>query len=202
MSTGTIRPYIREGAWVSSYSFYFYSAYESRDEFKKTLSLLEAYEQQLRENNKDIGHEHMESFVAHETGVLTRTAYRYATASFLFVCMTIEGLINHYGTVRLGEKFFKINLERVGITEKLSLILLICFGIKVNQNDFIIKETRALFDKRNRLVHPKTRELDFDSLEIYKNAHPRELELDEDISKMEAIIKKLRELDPDICLTN
>ncbi len=57
MTTGTIQPYRREGAWVSPYNFYFDSAYESKDEFKKTLSLLEAFEQKVREDNKDIGQE-------------------------------------------------------------------------------------------------------------------------------------------------
>jgi len=198
--TKNIRPYATEGAWVSSHHFYYESAHKFRDEFKKILVTLSEEEEKLRSENSDMGPEHIESFVCYKTDGLREEAYRYATSSILFACMTVEGLVNDYGTIRLGGDFYKRNLERVGITEKLSLIILICIGVKLEKKDELFKRTRKLFDKRNSLVHPKTKEFDFRRSEDFITLHPSELSVEETIEDIEFIIERLNDMDPQIGL--
>jgi roadblock/LC7 domain-containing protein len=138
----------------------------------------------------------LDSYVEHVTDDLHNQAHMYATSSFLMACMAVEGLINNYGTRRLGEDFYKKNLERLGITEKLSVLMLICLGVALDKNDPIIAKVRSLFDSRNRLVHPKTKEFDFEHREHANCAHPKDLELERSLEDVEWIIDRLHELDP------
>ncbi|MGE4544142.1 MAG: hypothetical protein AB7D06_08535 [Pedobacter sp.] len=198
--TKNIRPYATDGAWVSSHRFYYESAYKFKDEYNKLLATLSEEEEKIRKENYDIGQENIESFVCYKTDRLREEAYRYATSSILFACMTVEGLINYYGAVRLGSEFYKRNLERVGITEKLSLILLMCLEVKLKKNDELLNWTRKLFDKRNSLVHPKTKEFYSKRMKDFVTLHPSEISVEETIEDIEFIIENLKTLDADIGL--
>jgi len=194
----SILPYERHGAWTVSHPFYYDCAYRTLNEFQATLLRLQAKEQELRVQYSDEEEPLLTAFIYKETCDLHREAFKIATSSFLFLCMCIESFINHYGTKRLGEEYYKRNLERVGITEKLSLLVVICHQTKLDPNDPMLKKTRALFDKRNELVHPKTKEFNFEKPEDFFSKHPKEINLQSDFDDMEYIVQRLCELDSDI----
>jgi hypothetical protein len=73
--------------------------------------------------------------------------------------MAVEGFLNYYGVVRMGEEEFTRNFERLGIIPKLRALLLFCDSIRLFDNDSLITAASKLVQNRNALVHPKTKEL-------------------------------------------
>jgi len=195
-----VQPYDRCGAWVSSHSAYYEWAYAYRDAFEKTLHELLAEESRIRSEHQTDFEEasDLDAFVHYGSSGLHDLAHMYATSSFIFACMALEGFINNYGTVRLGEAFFKKNMERLGITEKLSVLILICLGIVLDKDDPLIVKTRSIFDERNRLVHPKTKEFDSENPAHGAYVHPKDVGLEKSLMDLECVIDRLCELDPAI----
>ena len=134
----------------------------------------------------------------HSTEDLQNEAYRAGLSSILFACMSIEAFINHYGVKRLGETFYKRFIERFGITEKIAVLVLICSQKIIEQHSPIITKARNLFDTRNRLVHPKAREIHVSTINDFIVEHPKELQLKELLDDMECIIDEFCALDPSI----
>lgn len=194
----SILPYGREGAWTISHHFYYDCAYRTFEDFQLTLLQLLNKEQELRTQYSDIDDSYINGFIRYETRDLHGQAFRQATTSFLFLCMTLEAFINHYGTKRLGERYYKINLERIGITEKLSLLVAVCHQTTLDAKHPLLQKIRTLFDKRNKLVHPKTREFDSERPESFKSKHPREIGLQAYFDDLEFIIEEICKLDPDV----
>jgi hypothetical protein len=112
--------------------------------------------------------------------------------------MAIESFVNYYGTVRLSEEIYKRLFERLGITEKISLIYLIFFGEDLGAKSALIKSIRAMFDARNAMVHPKTRELDYDNLGAFVQADPSDWDIESCFSAMESFIESICKRDPEI----
>ena len=78
----------------------------------------------------------------------------------LCACMAIEGFLNFYGARRTYGNWYKENLERIGVTEKLSIIAALYF--KDYYSPILIrlkKRTRKLFDTRNSIVHIKSKSI-------------------------------------------
>lgn len=197
MST-QIRSYKIEGAWSYSHPFYYRCAYKAYLEYDRWIEQIHHREEELQKENPDMEPDELWSYIDYETDELWFEAYRAASSVQLFACMTIEAFLNHYGMKRLGEDFYKRNLERIGITEKLSILILTCQQKLLKKNDIIIKKTRALFDARNRLVHPKSKEINFERLDDFSTKHPKDLSVKEIINDMEDIISMLCEMDDDI----
>lgn len=80
-------------------------------------------------------------------------------SAVVFSAMAIEAFLNFYGVVRLGEAFYSKNYERLGMVPKLCAIVATCCGVLLDNNSEIISVARRLSDRRNSLVHPKTREI-------------------------------------------
>jgi hypothetical protein len=194
----SVFPYMREGAWSSTHSFYYECAYKGLKDFHAILSLLRAEEQGIRSQVIDIEEPDRTNYVDYKTNELQEEAYRIGTSAFLFLCMAIESFINHYGTKRLGEDYYKRNLERIGITEKLSLVAVVCNQTKLEAKDPLLIKLRALFDRRNSLVHPKTREFDPERPHDFIYKHPAEMDLQAHFDDLESIIERFCELDPEI----
>jgi hypothetical protein len=58
------------------------------------------------------------------------SAFIALSASAQIYCsMSVEAFLNFYGVCRLGEEFYKRNLERSGIVQKLETLLESCDGI-------------------------------------------------------------------------
>ena len=196
--TSGVHSYSRQGGWTSSHSFYYECTYKTLEDYKVSLQKLENKEKELIQSNKDVEPEIRFSIIHNGTNMLENECYRHATSTHLFACMTIEAFLNHYGVKRLGEAYYKRNLERVGITEKLSILILACLGSVIKNDAELIKKTRALFDARNRLVHPKSREIDFGNLHQYVNSHPKDLPIIDYVDDMEYVLSELSKLDPAI----
>lgn len=196
--TSGVHSYNRQGGWISSHGFYYQCTYRTLEEYKVSLQKLESKESELNQSHKDEEPEIRFSIIHHETSMLDNECYRHATSTHLFACMTIEAFLNHYGVKRLGEAYYKRNIERVGITEKLSILILACLGSVIKNDVELIKKTRALFDARNRLVHPKSREMDFGNLHQYASSHPRDLPIIDCVDDMEYVLSELSKLDPAI----
>lgn len=82
-----------------------------------------------------------------------------ADATIVFASMAVESFLNLYGVRRLGENYYREHIERLPISVKLASILAACCDSLVDKEDEILKVLRRLFDRRNALVHPKTREI-------------------------------------------
>lgn len=149
-----IQPYDKEGAWVTNHSFLYDSAQCFYIEYEANLAALKEAETELRAKNSFDNPNDMDSFVRHETSSLWNLCYRNITAAHIFGCMAVEGFLNYYGVKRLGEAFYKRNIERLGITEKLSVLMISCQGLELDQDSSLIKDVRRVFDARNSIVHP------------------------------------------------
>ena len=193
-----ILPYVRKGAWSSPHSFYYQCAYKSLDRYREVLNLLETKEQEIRDSNQNEDPRVLSTIINFGTIELNDECYREATSTLLFACMTLEGFLNHYGVRRLGELFYKKNIERVGITEKVSILILTCCHKSIGQDSNLIKKTRDLFDARNQLVHPKSREIHSQNLDEFVRNHPRDIPIDKHVMDMESIIDELYKLDKNI----
>ena len=151
------------GGWIHNYSLYYEHAWELVRDYHNLKKQLIALENELRKKpglNED--EPHFESWISHETSELSQKLELVYTSCILYSCMSIEGFINFYGVKRLGEKNYKKNIERIGITEKFNVLIMICFGIMPDHNAPLLKSLRTLFDVRNSLVHPKTKEMNFE----------------------------------------
>jgi hypothetical protein len=206
--------YTRPGAWTTSISFHYMAARLFHSKFKILIEEISSIENRVRQsyltdNSMKLDDlSELDYIIDEQTNNLTNEAFATATSTHLFACMTIESFINFYGVKRMGEVFYKQNIERVGITEKLAIIVLSCKGKLLGQDDNIVKALRRLFDKRNQLVHPKTREIKFDDngeisldmIQEYSTPHPRDLDLDieSSILAMEQMIDWLCEFDSNI----
>lgn len=100
-----------------------------------------------------------ESYVGHLLRELEHKITRYATASEVFCCLSIEAFINFYGTVRLGETTYLRKFERLSITSKLTSLMVACESKTVPQNHPTMKIIKKTFRIRNRIVHPGTTEI-------------------------------------------
>ena len=129
---------------------------------------------ELEVDTRNLDPEFIYGFVNNETQLHHRDIYRACESTLLSACMAIEGFLNLYGTVRLGEKRHKKLLERLGIVEKFCLLSLICTGNDLNPEDEICRSVRYVFDRRNALVHPKTKEITSDNAHLHVYIHPRD----------------------------
>ncbi len=198
MSYTGVLPYQREGAWFSMHGFHYASAHRYLRDFQTAQASLAAKEASLSSEVGDIAEEHHRSFIFHETMSLRVSVEQAFISSMLYSCMAIEAFINNYGVRRLGEDFFRRNLERLGITEKHSLIMLTCYGRVIPQDDPERAKLRAMFDTRNQLVHPKAREFTFELLEKERQEPPMENRLALHFGSMEAVIDQFCTLDDHI----
>jgi len=164
MNKTTVKQFSRLGSWNSGYSHLYKSTYVYRSYFERDLRGFEALERKIR-SASGVPAKHMSSYVDHETDLLRGSLSRSFESSKLYACMAIESFLNFYETVRLGEDTYKRLVERVGITEKISLLYLICFDEYLDPTSDLLKSIRTAFDARNSMVHPKTKEITMDNLE-------------------------------------
>ena len=78
--------------------------------------------------------------------------------SVIWTCSTIEAFVNSEGTAWLGERFYKDNLERLGILQKIHTLYALKYHVRLPPKLNRLSHVAKLFDLRNSLVHPKTRE--------------------------------------------
>ena len=77
----------------------------------------------------------------------------------IYSAMAVEGFLNWYGVLRLGEDVFNAHFERLNILEKLKMLLLVCDSIVIDNSDSLSVTLKSIAESRNALVHPKSREV-------------------------------------------
>jgi hypothetical protein len=83
----------------------------------------------------------------------------FSDSTVVAAAMAVEGFLNLYGVIRLGESFYEANYERLSPPRKVGALLGTCCGVLIQKDNEIIHVTERIFLRRNSLVHPKTREL-------------------------------------------
>ncbi|HEX6040528.1 hypothetical protein [Longimicrobium sp.] len=148
-----VRPFHRSGSWIQ-----FHRAHR-RAAAGALWQLRRLHTRYRREFDAMIAAGDPRGLARHKLAGTREHGTALATAVEIYSTMSVEAFINFYGVVRLGEDFFRANLQMVGVTEKLSLLLALCDGVELERDSELWRTVRALFDRRNALVHPKAREL-------------------------------------------
>jgi len=75
----------------------------------------------------------------------------------IWTCCAIEAFVNEEGVSWLGDSFYKKNLERLGICEKIAVLYALKYAKRLQEDHAVLKDVKKVFDFRNQLVHPKAR---------------------------------------------
>jgi hypothetical protein len=75
----------------------------------------------------------------------------------IWASCAVEAFVNAEGVDLLGEPFYGQNLEMSRICQKIAVLYALKYGRRLPESNAVLKAVRALFEFRNRLVHPKTR---------------------------------------------
>jgi hypothetical protein len=196
----SISKFNQVGGWTSSHSFQYRCAIETCEQFDKTIQLLREKEKEVKNNNPNIPIEDINMYIYHKTEDIWHEAYKLATMVRLFACMAIEALLNYYGTRLVGEIFYKQNLERLTITQKIAVLIALGSNNLIEKNDQLIIRMQKFFEARNQLVHPKSREIKSSNIEEVENKNPKDIDMSQVIVEMEQILLELCEINPDIMI--
>jgi hypothetical protein len=79
--------------------------------------------------------------------------------SIVWACASIEAFINSEGVAWLGEGFYKDNIERLSVLQKIHTIWAFKYGKRLPRKLGRLVYVKQLFDLRNRIVHPKANEV-------------------------------------------
>lgn len=121
----------------------------------------------------------------------------------IFAAMAVEGFLNYYGVVRMGEAEFARNFERLGVAAKLRSLLLFCDSIRIPDDDPLLTAVNKLTQNRNALVHPKTKEVrsNVESLRdgplIPEAAREAVAAMENFFKEFEAVVPEAKHLIPD-----
>lgn len=189
--------FIREGGWNSSYTFHYQCAWQYFFEFEKHINQLSIKEEFLR-NIIKAPSEHIEDLIANETALIHNDAHRAASSAHLYSCLAIEGFLNFYGTVRFREEKYMQQIERLSIGKKLSKIYSLCFQRTLEKTSVLYLSICHIFNQRNELVHPKTREITKMNINDFEYTHPSKLEIKQTIETLELFITDICTMDNNI----
>src|SRR5690349_14750711 len=184
---------INNGALTISHHVYFRIAQEL---LKQAKDLRVVLEQKIAEVKQKAGRN--ASNVPEDDRRLVSADYRQVlglvVATQLFACMTVESFLNYYGVQKLGEQYYKRNLERLGISQKLETLIAISTQELLDEKDEIVTTVRRMFERRNRLAHPKSKEITIDDKFVFPKS-PDELEQAENsVKDMIAFFRKFQEI--------
>ncbi len=146
MTTRRVRPITSPGAWE------FEGGYRKRAE--QSLALLEQKVAALRSTLATRG-----SRPTRPDSDAVDEIHALADSAVIFAAMAVESFLNLYGVIRLGEEFYARTYERLSVSQKVSSLLATCCGALLAPQDEILSVVARLFERRNALVHPKTREV-------------------------------------------
>ena len=105
-----------------------------------------------------------DSMLAHSYAALVteaegRAARLARVQAILLTAMHLEGVINAWGVIAVGEVFFKQHIERCAIETKVALLLALDGQGLIPADHESLRRVRRLFERRNQLVHRKTKEM-------------------------------------------
>jgi hypothetical protein len=75
----------------------------------------------------------------------------------VYAAMAVEGFLNWYGVLRLGEAVFNEHFERLSLVTKAKTLLLVCDSLTLTRDDPLLAVMDKVAQSRNALVHPKAR---------------------------------------------
>lgn len=150
-----LRPHGAYGTWASRDGHYRRSAYALLQELEVLAREVKKQwpfppEQNLKASDRELHSEVWDLAVRRD---------RASDAVRMYAPMAVEGYLNFYGVMRLGESVFNDHVERLGLISKLRLLLLMCDGIELTKADPLVKLLGKVAAGRNALVHPKAREV-------------------------------------------
>jgi hypothetical protein len=90
---------------------------------------------------------------------LARQRDRTSDTVRIYSAMAVEGFLNFYGVLRLGQAAFDDHFERLRLVPKLRALLLVCDALQIGQGDKLVVLLSKVAQARNALVHPKVREV-------------------------------------------
>ncbi|MDP1682471.1 MAG: hypothetical protein Q8L39_11950 [Burkholderiales bacterium] len=158
MATPTIQPFsIRNhdaiGYWSSDYCRFFEAAKLQLAELEVVVAQVKVQwpipeDQTLRDGQN-----------YPELLALTRKRDLLTDSVKIFSAMAVEGFLNFYGVVRLGESDYVSHFERLGLVPKIRVLLLVCDSLSIAKLHPLVTVLGRIAERRNSLVHPKAKEL-------------------------------------------
>ena len=198
--TNEIQQFNQQGGWTTPHRFYFPMAKNLLQQAKELYSQLEDKEKELKKKVKSEETIWDENTIAGYIQHLTNDDNNYLDAicvsTQIFACMAVEAFLNFYGVKRLGEEYYKRSIERLGISQKLETLIAICTQKLIDDKDEISTTVRRMFDRRNRLAHPKSREVFSKNGKLVLPEFINHMEQAEQaVSEMIVFFNKFQELD-------
>ena len=189
--TFVVRPLTTPGLWYTDVSRY-------HDWAREQLSHLRALNAALEKNEKDWPPtDVLKTAVPPSRWSEYLQRCMYSDSAIVFAAMAVEGFLNLYGVVRFGETTFSTHMERLGVVPKLRQLILFADGIDLQKDDPLVRHADLVAQRRNELVHPKTKEATAsgDAPERWKR--PVLSAAEESIESMRLFFLAFQELVPD-----
>jgi len=79
--------------------------------------------------------------------------------SIVMLTVFFESLINEIGSIELGQRYFRENIDKLSILSKWEIVLRIAFGKTLDKESQYYENLKKLISTRNSLVHYKTKKL-------------------------------------------
>ena len=183
-----------------SFSPYFHSAVRFYEYVLQAEKELKTKEDEIREELSGYSIDRAEVIIFSETRKELSRLDDFSKATQIFCCMAIESFLNLYGVNYLGEDFYKRNLEKLSAGQKLEALIAISTHLALEKDDEICKIVRRMFDQRNRLVHPKAKQIlaDSERLELVVSSDDPVVDAKKMIDDMKLFFNLFREADPSL----
>lgn len=181
-----------------SFSPYFHTALRFYDMVLDAEKILVAKEKEFQEEYRSYGVADFKIAIYSSTRMEFSQLNEFSTATQIFSCMAIESFLNFYGVNQLGEDFYKRNFERLSPNQKLETLIAVSVHLSLEKEDEICKVVRRMFDQRNRLVHPKSKQIEADSerIEIIFGTDTPVSDAKKIVDDMKLFFDLFRKLDP------
>ena len=148
-----VRPLGAAGAWQTS--DFRYRCY-ARELFSELLSVVEAI-------SRDWPPSLSEGITSREQhpDLWDRCDHRdrLSDSVRVYAAMSIEGFVNFYGVLRLGQSVYERKFLNKPLFHKLQSLLHSCDGVQIEPTSDIAIALQVVARSRNSLVHPSTQEL-------------------------------------------
>jgi hypothetical protein len=152
ISSLPVRPHGELGHWLSDDRRYYRYALLCLSDLELAISKLNAaWPGPLSRVARDAD-------VTPELRLLARRRDLLSDSVKVFSAMAVEGFINFYGALRLGDEVYLQHLEFSAIPVKLSALLEHCDKVSLGPAAPLLVLAQAIARRRNELVHPKAEE--------------------------------------------
>ena len=161
-----LRPHDPEGVWESNDGRYRTYAHQLLEEHVALCAEV------LQRWPTEAGQSISDPRAYPEITTLGRKRDQTADTVRIYASMAVEGYLNFYGVLRLGQVIFDEHFERLGLVPKLRSLLLVCDQLDVPASDGLVLALDRVAQSRNTLVHPKTQEVTGDPAQHKRTAVP------------------------------